>query len=99
MILKYVFNTFTKRCPNCSGFIFVQNQIRPKLPPINITGDTLSFARTSTKQTRAFSVIGLCVWHGLPLALLLLPRIHSEKFYSNMKTVLISHARFGSAFE
>ena len=33
------------------------------------------FARTSTTQARAFSVVGPSVWNGLPLAQRLLPRI------------------------
>src|SRR6218665_3647678 len=39
------------------------------------------FARTSTTQARAFSVVGPSVWNGLPLAQRLLPRILSDTFY------------------
>ena len=45
--------------------------------------------------TRAFSVVGPSVWNGLPLALWLLPRVHSDTFYSSLKTALFSHARVG----
>jgi len=38
----------------------------------------IPFARTFTRQTRAFPVVGHSVWNGLPLAQQLLPRVHSE---------------------
>src|SRR6218665_3000001 len=58
------------------------------------------FARTSARQTRAFSVIGSSIiWNGLPLALRLLPRVHLDTFYSSLKTALFSRARAGSASE
>src|SRR6218665_3496186 len=57
------------------------------------------FARTSTRQTRAFSVASPSVWNGLPLALQLLPWVHSDTFYSSLKTALFSYARVGSASE
>src|SRR6218665_2700068 len=55
------------------------------------------FARTSTTQARAFSVVGPSVWNGLPLSQRLLPRILSDTFYSSLKTLLFSRARVGSA--
>src|SRR6218665_1435242 len=57
------------------------------------------FARTSTTQARAFSVVGPFVWNGLPLSQRLLPRILSDTFYSSLKTLLFSRARVGSASE
>src|SRR6218665_2870836 len=57
------------------------------------------FARTSTTQARAFSVVGPSVWNGLPLSQRLLPRILSDTFYSRLKTLLFSRARVGSASE
>src|SRR6218665_2231047 len=57
------------------------------------------FARTSTTQARAFSVVGPSVWNGLPLLQRLLPRILSDTFYSGLKTLLFSRARVGSASE
>ena len=57
------------------------------------------FARTATKQNRAFSVVGPSLWNGLPLMLRLHPRIHSESFYTCLKTVLFSRAVVGSAPE
>src|SRR6218665_1180193 len=57
------------------------------------------FARTSTTQARAFSVVGPSVWNGLPLSQILLPRILSDTFYSSLKTLLFSRARVGSASE
>src|SRR6218665_1930542 len=56
------------------------------------------FARPSTTQARAFSVVGPSVWNGLPLAQRL-PRILSDTFYSSLKTLLFSRARVGSASE
>src|SRR6218665_529671 len=53
-------------------------------------------AHTSTRQARAFSVVGPSVWNGLPLALRLLPRVHSDVFYSSLKTTLFSRARVGA---
>src|SRR6218665_1104764 len=35
------------------------------------------FARTSTKQSRAFSVVGSSIWNGLPSELLIFPRASS----------------------
>src|SRR6218665_2326958 len=57
------------------------------------------FARTTTTQARAFSVVGHSVWNGLPLSQRLLPRILSDTFYSSLKTLLFSRARVGSASE
>src|SRR5688572_33317828 len=51
------------------------------------------------KQNRAFSVVGPSLWNGLPLMLRLHPRIHSESFYTCLKTVLFSRAVVGSAPE
>src|SRR6218665_4002478 len=51
------------------------------------------FARTSTHQTRSFSVVGPSVWNGLPLALRLLPRVHSDAFISSLRTALFSRVR------
>src|SRR6218665_2786259 len=57
------------------------------------------FARTSTTQARPFSVVGPSVWNGLQLSQRLIPRILSDTFYSNLKTLLFSRARVGSASE
>ena len=54
------------------------------------------FERTSTMQNRAFSVVGSLLWNGLPLALRLLPKVHSDLFYSGLKTALFSRAGVGS---
>src|SRR6218665_3931578 len=55
------------------------------------------FARTSTMQSRAFSVVGPLVWNGLPLALQSLRRVFSQKFLQQLKTTLFG--RVGSASE
>src|SRR6218665_1969868 len=39
---------------------------------------------------------GWPLWNGLSLELLLLPRVHSDTFYSSLKTDLFSHARVGT---
>src|SRR6218665_1997551 len=55
-------------------------------------------ARTSIMQSRAFSVVGPLVWNGLPLALRSLPRVFSQKFLQQLKT-LFGRAGVGSASE
>jgi len=57
------------------------------------------FARTSTMQSRAFSVVSPLVWNGLPLALRSLPRVFSLKFLQQLKTTLFGRAGVGSASE
>src|SRR6218665_1771457 len=57
------------------------------------------FARTSTMQSRAFSVVGPLVWNGLPLALRSIPRVFSQKFLQQLKTTLFGRAGVGSASE
>src|SRR6218665_2107523 len=46
--------------------------------------------RTDNRTPRAFSVVGPSVWNGLPLALRLFPRVHSDTFYSDLKTAIFS---------
>src|SRR6218665_1546892 len=73
---------------------------RSQCTPLIGTGFLFApFARTSTTQARAFSVVGPSVWNGLPLSQRLLPRILSDTFYSSLKTLLFSRARVGSASE
>ena len=57
------------------------------------------FSRTSTRQNRAFSVVGPSTWNSLPLALRLLPRISSQTFYTQLKTALFGRTGVGSASE
>ena len=46
----------------------------------------IPFARTTTKQNRVFSLVGLSVWNWLlSLALRLFPRILSNSFYDHLK--------------
>src|SRR6218665_2972549 len=56
-------------------------------------------ARTSTMQSRAFSVVGPLLWNGLPLALRSLPRVFSQKFLQQLKTTLFGRSGVGSASE
>ena len=60
---------------------------------------SVPFARTTTMQRRAFSVVGPVVWNGLPLELRLLPRSLSDTFYNRLKTVLFDRAGVGSTSE
>src|SRR6218665_1624981 len=57
------------------------------------------FARTSTMQSGAFSVVGPLVWNGIPLALRSLPRVFSQKFLQQLKAALFGRAGVGSASE
>src|SRR6218665_3116772 len=52
------------------------------------------FARTSTRQARAFSVVGPSVGKACLLALQLIPNFHSD-----LRTALFSRARVGIASE
>src|SRR6218665_3513130 len=58
--------------------------IPPRAPEVAVPSDqwnggvlSVPFARTSTRQARACSVVGPSVWNGLSLALRLLPGFHS----------------------
>src|SRR6218665_1206641 len=57
------------------------------------------FARTSTKQSRDFSVVDPPIWNGLPSQLQIFPRALSPAFISQLKTALFSRAGVGSASE
>ena len=57
------------------------------------------FARPSTRQHRAFSVVGPSTWNSLPQDLCLLPRTLSSTFFSHLKTALFSRAGVGSTSE
>src|SRR6218665_2611710 len=57
------------------------------------------FARTSTMQSWAFSVVGPLVWNGLPLALRSLPRGLSLKFLHQLKITLFGWGGVGRASE
>src|SRR5688572_5877777 len=57
------------------------------------------FARTSTMQHWAFSVVGPSIWNGLLLELRLLTRNSSPAFYTSLKTILFSRGWARSASE
>ena len=57
----------------------------------------VAFARTSTKQSRAFSVVDPSIWNGLPSELRIFPRALSPAFFSHLKTALFSRADVRSA--
>ena len=57
------------------------------------------FAHTAFMQNRAFSVVGPSLWNGLSLTLRLFPRVVSNSFYANLKTVLFGRTEIGSAPE
>ena len=48
------------------------------------------FARTATKQRRAFSVVGPVTWNGLPREVRCLPRVFSSPFYVSLRTVFFA---------
>src|SRR6218665_3709819 len=54
-------------------------------------------ARIATRQKRAFSIVGLSVWNGLPSDLRSLPQDLSSSFYKLLKTLLLGRAWAGSA--
>ena len=56
------------------------------------------FAHTSTKQSRAFSVVDPSIWNGLPSQLRIFPRALSPRFFSPY-TALFNRAVVGSASE
>ena len=57
------------------------------------------FARISSVQKRAFSVVGLSIWNALPLVLCSLPRTVFQAFLSQLEMVLFGHIVVGSASE
>src|SRR6218665_820038 len=57
------------------------------------------FARTSTKQIRAFSMVVPSTWNGLPYELRISNRTTSPAFFSHLKTALFDRAGVGSASE
>src|SRR6218665_2481780 len=57
------------------------------------------FARTSTRQKRAFAVVGPSFWNGLLLSIRSLPRTLSQTFISQLKAVLFGRVGVGSASE
>src|SRR6218665_656082 len=56
----------------------------------------LPFARTSAKQSRAFSVVGPSIWNGLPSQLRIFPRALSPAFFSKLKTALLAVLESGA---
>src|SRR6218665_3277579 len=57
------------------------------------------FARTSTRQKRAFAVVGLSIWNGLPFFFCSLPITLSQTFLFQLKVVLFGRVGVGSASE
>ena len=57
------------------------------------------FARTSTKQKRAFAVASPSICNGLPFSIRSLPRTFSQAFISQLKVVLFDRAGVWSASE
>src|SRR6218665_727632 len=59
-----------------------------------ITGQILVLhAKTATRKRRAFSVVGLSTWNGLPLEVCLLPKDNENAFHKLLKTCLFRHSR------
>src|SRR6218665_3915456 len=55
------------------------------------------FARTSTRQKRAFAEVSPSIWNGLPLSVRSLPRTLSQTFLSPLKAVLFGRVQVGRA--
>src|SRR6218665_221784 len=72
---------------------------RSSLPSLEQGLLFVPFARTSTTQARAFSVVGLLCGMSFLLSQRLFPRILSDTFYSSLKTLFFSRSRVGSASE
>src|SRR6218665_534611 len=54
------------------------------------------FARTSTMESRAFSMVGPLVWNNLRLALRSLPRVFSQKFLQQLKQHYLAEVGLGA---
>src|SRR6218665_1591724 len=48
------------------------------------------FARTSTKQSRAFSVVGPSIWNGLPSQFRIFPKALSPAFFLNSRLLFLA---------
>ena len=94
--VELIFNRFF--IPTCKIFA-----VPPWAPEVSVSSTLwkgvllVTFARTSWRQTRAFSVVGPSMWNGLPLVQRLILRVHPDTFYSSLRTVLFSRARVWSA--
>src|SRR6218665_2115577 len=65
----------------------------------SVVNSLVPFARTSTKQSRAFSMVGPFIWNGLHSQLRIFPTALSPAFFSHLKTALLGRAGVGSASE
>src|SRR6218665_412213 len=54
------------------------------------------FARTSTKQSRAFSAVGPSIWNGLPSQLRIFPRALSPAFFLNLRPLFLAVLESGA---
>src|SRR6218665_3914596 len=54
------------------------------------------FARTSAKQSRAFSVVGPSIWNGLPSQLWTLPRALSPAFFLKLRLLFLAVLESGA---
>src|SRR6218665_3330113 len=53
------------------------------------------FARTSTNQSRAFSLVGPSTWNGFPTELRIFPRVLSSAFCLNLRLLLAAVLELG----
>src|SRR6218665_993765 len=54
------------------------------------------FACTSTKQSRAFSIVGPSIWNGLPSHLRTLPRALSPAFFLTLRLLFLAMLESGA---
>ena len=73
------------------------NKGRRALRP-SVTGQLLApRAKTTTRQRRAFSIVGTSTWNGLPLEIRLLPKNNESAFCRLLKTDLYRRGWAGGA--
>src|SRR6218665_540244 len=54
------------------------------------------FARTSTKQSHAFSAVGPSIWNGLPSQLRIFPRALSPAFFPTLRLLILAVLESGA---
>src|SRR6218665_25815 len=82
-----------------SPILYAPTAAAERKPPCFIVSRQQPFARTSTRQKRAFAVAGPSIWNGLPLSIRSLPRTLSQTFLSPLKAVLFGRVGVGGASE
>jgi len=81
-VFNRLFGKFCHICPICNFCLLCL--IRP-IGNFCLLCLIRPFARTSAKQSRAFSVMGPSIWNGLPSQLRIFPRALSPAFFLNLR--------------